>query len=112
LQFKIGLREAKVMLDPQSSKSRSFGFVAFPSKEVLPLPVFWFLMDLLHAQEAQKAIDGMNGEVLGRRPIRTGWAVRRSSTVSGASISGQSGSEEEVNGVINIFLQLFYKFFL
>ena len=26
--------EAKVMRDPQSTKSRSFGFVSFPDKEV------------------------------------------------------------------------------
>ena len=51
------------MRDPQSTKSRSFGFVAFPSRE-----------------DAQRAIEEMNGVQLSRRAIRTGWAIRRSST--------------------------------
>ncbi|KAL3077944.1 hypothetical protein niasHS_013473 [Heterodera schachtii] len=69
--------EAKVMRDPQSSKSRSFGFVAFPNKE-----------------DAQRAIEGLNGTILGRRPLRTGWAVRRNSVGNGGG--GQTyGSEDE-----------------
>uniref|UniRef100_A0A914I0P7 RRM domain-containing protein n=1 Tax=Globodera rostochiensis TaxID=31243 RepID=A0A914I0P7_GLORO len=69
--------EAKVMRDFQSSKSRSFGFVAFTNKE-----------------DARRAIEGLNGMLLGRRPLRTGWAVRRSSVGNGGG-GQQHGSEDE-----------------
>lgn len=52
--------EAKVIRDPQSMKSRGYGFVSFWKQD-----------------DAQKAIDEMNGEVLGKRAIRTNWATRK-----------------------------------
>ena len=52
--------EAKVIRDPATLKSKGYGFVAFVKKE-----------------EAERAIDQMNGAWLGRRAIRTNWASRR-----------------------------------
>ncbi|EJW83197.1 RNA recognition domain-containing protein, partial [Wuchereria bancrofti] len=54
------ISEAKVIRDPQTLKSKGYGFVSFPVKE-----------------NAQKAIEEMNGQMIGRRQIRTNWAVRR-----------------------------------
>ncbi|EFO21360.2 hypothetical protein LOAG_07126 [Loa loa] len=54
------ISEAKVIRDPQTLKSKSYGFVSFAVKE-----------------NAEKAIEKMNGQMIGRRPIRTNWAVRR-----------------------------------
>uniref|UniRef100_A0A0R3RJ78 RRM domain-containing protein n=1 Tax=Elaeophora elaphi TaxID=1147741 RepID=A0A0R3RJ78_9BILA len=55
------ISEAKVIRDPQTLKSKGYGFVSFPLKE-----------------SAEKAIEEMNGQTIGRRQIRTNWAVRRS----------------------------------
>ncbi|VIO86313.1 Uncharacterized protein BM_BM2035 [Brugia malayi] len=54
------ISEAKVIRDPQTLKSKGYGFVSFPVKE-----------------NAQKAIEEMNGQMIGRRQIRTNWAVRK-----------------------------------
>ncbi|CAG9537351.1 unnamed protein product [Cercopithifilaria johnstoni] len=54
------ISEAKVIRDPQTLKSRGYGFVSFPLKK-----------------SAEKAIEKMNGQMIGRRQIRTNWAVRR-----------------------------------
>lgn len=54
------ISEAKVIRDAQTMKSKGYGFVSFPSKE-----------------SALKAIEEMNGQMLGRRQIRTNWATRR-----------------------------------
>ncbi|KAM3726951.1 Nucleolysin TIAR [Dirofilaria immitis] len=54
------ISEAKVIRDPQTLKSRGYGFVSFLLKE-----------------NAEKAIEEMNGQMIGRRQIRTNWAVRK-----------------------------------
>ncbi|CAD5215434.1 unnamed protein product [Bursaphelenchus okinawaensis] len=54
------IAEAKVIRDAQSMKSRGYGFVTF-----------W------RQDDAQKAIDEMNGTILGKRAIRTNWATRK-----------------------------------
>ncbi|VDK71928.1 unnamed protein product [Litomosoides sigmodontis] len=54
------ISEAKVIRDPQTLKSRGYGFVSFPLK-----------------MSAEKAIEEMNGQMIGRRQIRTNWAMRR-----------------------------------
>ena len=48
------------MRDPQSLKSRSFGFVSYARRE-----------------DAARAIIDMQGRLVGRRAVRTGWAQRR-----------------------------------
>ncbi|GMT35262.1 hypothetical protein PFISCL1PPCAC_26559 [Pristionchus fissidentatus] len=54
--------EAKVIRDAQTQKSKGYGFVSFPDRAC-----------------AEKAMAGMNGQMLGRRAIRTNWATRRPS---------------------------------
>ncbi|KAI6174590.1 RNA recognition motif [Aphelenchoides bicaudatus] len=52
--------DAKVIRDPQTLKSKGYGFVSYPKRE-----------------EAERAIEQMNGQWLGRRTIRTNWATRK-----------------------------------
>ena len=55
----IVFSDAKVIRDPTTLKSKGYGFVSFPKRE-----------------EAERAIEQMNGQWLGRRTIRTNWATR------------------------------------
>lgn len=50
----------KVIRDTTTLKSKGYGFVSYPKRE-----------------EAERAIEQMNGQWLGRRTIRTNWATRR-----------------------------------
>jgi len=52
--------DAKVIRDPHTMKSKGYGFVSYPKRE-----------------EAERAIEQMNGQWLGRRTIRTNWATRK-----------------------------------
>lgn len=54
------ISDCKVIRDSGTLKSKGYGFVSFIRKE-----------------EAEKAIEGMNGQWLGRRTIRTNWATRK-----------------------------------
>uniref|UniRef100_A0A7E4ZXV8 Nucleolysin TIA-1/TIAR n=1 Tax=Panagrellus redivivus TaxID=6233 RepID=A0A7E4ZXV8_PANRE len=54
------ISEVKVIRDAQSLKSRGYGFVTFPRKE-----------------DAEAALQEMNGQMIGRRAVRTNWATRR-----------------------------------
>lgn len=46
--------------DTQTLKSKGYGFVSYPKRD-----------------EAERAIEQMNGQWLGRRTIRTNWATRK-----------------------------------
>ncbi|KHN79833.1 Nucleolysin TIAR [Toxocara canis] len=70
------ISEAKVIRDPQTMKSKGYGFVSFPSKE-----------------SAEKAIAGMNGQLVGRRQIRTNWASRKPTTADESHPKEQSFEE-------------------
>ncbi|KAG5451211.1 Nucleolysin TIA-1 isoform, partial [Clonorchis sinensis] len=52
--------ECKIIKDMHTQKPKGYGFVAYKSRE-----------------EAERAIQVMNGQILGSRAIRTNWAVRR-----------------------------------
>ncbi|TPP63947.1 Nucleolysin TIA-1 [Fasciola gigantica] len=52
--------ECKIIKDMHTQKPKGYGFVAYKTK-----------------QEAERAIQIMNGQVIGSRAIRTNWAVRR-----------------------------------
>ncbi|CAO4365794.1 unnamed protein product [Caenorhabditis nigoni] len=52
--------DAKVIRDTNTTKSKGYGFVSYPKRE-----------------EAERAIEQMNGQWLGRRTIRTNWATRK-----------------------------------
>uniref|UniRef100_A0A0N5AN67 RRM domain-containing protein n=1 Tax=Syphacia muris TaxID=451379 RepID=A0A0N5AN67_9BILA len=70
------ISEAKVIRDSQTQKSKGYGFVSFPVKE-----------------NAEKAIESMNGQMIGRRQIRTNWATRKSNTSEDGSVKEQSYDE-------------------
>ncbi|VDN07946.1 unnamed protein product [Thelazia callipaeda] len=67
--------DAKVIRDATTLKSKGYGFVSYPKRE-----------------EAERAIEQMNGQWLGRRTIRTNWATRKP-TSTGAG-DGQYGRTE------------------
>ena len=48
--------DAKVIRDPATLMSKGYGFCSFPKRD-----------------EAERAIEQMNGQWLGRRTIRTNW---------------------------------------
>ena len=57
------VRDARVMWDQSTGRSRGYGFVAFSDKS-----------------EADRAINEMNGHWLGNRTIRCNWAKQKSNT--------------------------------
>ncbi|KAL5021721.1 hypothetical protein ScPMuIL_000876 [Solemya velum] len=60
--FKVfgDISDCKIIRDPQTMKSKGYGFVSFVNKV-----------------DAETAIANMNGQWLGSRPIRTNWATRK-----------------------------------
>ena len=56
----LSSRDCRVVRDPQTLKSKGYGFVSFTKKV-----------------EAENAIALMNGQWLGSRSIRTNWATRK-----------------------------------
>jgi len=52
---------AKIIMDPHTLKSKGYGFVSFPQRA-----------------DAERAIEQMNGQVIGKRTVRTNWASRKS----------------------------------
>lgn len=54
------ISDCKIIRDPQTLKSKGYGFVSFVKKE-----------------DAENAIAGMNGQWIGSRAIRTNWATRK-----------------------------------
>ncbi|EGT49455.1 CBN-TIAR-2 protein [Caenorhabditis brenneri] len=52
--------EAKIIRDTTTNKAKGYGFVSYPRRE-----------------DAERAIEQMNGQWLGRRTIRTNWASRK-----------------------------------
>ncbi|GMT17047.1 hypothetical protein PFISCL1PPCAC_8344 [Pristionchus fissidentatus] len=70
------ISEAKVIRDATTLKSKGYGFVSFPKRD-----------------EAERAIEQMNGQWLGRRAIRTNWATRKPTD---ANESG-NGTRREMN---------------
>ena len=61
--FLVHFRDCRVVRDPQTLKSKGYGFVSFTKKV-----------------EAENAIALMNGQWLGSRSIRTNWATRKPPT--------------------------------
>uniref|UniRef100_A0A0B7B3V3 RRM domain-containing protein n=1 Tax=Arion vulgaris TaxID=1028688 RepID=A0A0B7B3V3_9EUPU len=54
------ISDCKIIRDPATMKSRGYGFVSF-----------------VYKQDAEAAINNMNNQWLGTRPIRTNWATRK-----------------------------------
>ncbi|KAI3870295.1 hypothetical protein MKX03_029684 [Papaver bracteatum] len=74
-----GLLSAKVIYDRDSGKARGFGFVTFSS-----------------AQDAQSAIDALNGVELEGRPLRLNLAAERAKTVASQVEETKSGSDAKI----------------
>ena len=62
------ISDCRVVRDPQTLKSKGYGFVSFVKKT-----------------DAENAISTMNGQWLGSRAIRTNWATRKPSSARGAN---------------------------
>lgn len=69
------ISDCRVVRDPQTLKSKGYGFVSFVKKA-----------------DAESAIQTMNGQWLGSRAIRTNWATRKPPSGRGSEISGLGGS--------------------
>ncbi|ESO09499.1 hypothetical protein HELRODRAFT_97603 [Helobdella robusta] len=72
------ISDAKIITDPQTGRSKGFGFVCFVRKE-----------------DAEMAITGMNGTWLGGRTIRTNWATGKG--VMSTSMRPQQSHYKELN---------------
>ncbi|ODN06529.1 Nucleolysin TIAR [Orchesella cincta] len=90
------IEDCRVVRDPQTLKSKGYGFVSFVKKsaatndrmkmkevrrlkknlKVKPCHSY-FLLFSVDLQEAEAAIAAMNGQWLGNRSIRTNWATRK-----------------------------------
>lgn len=69
------ISDCRVLRDVQTLKSKGYGFVSFVKKN-----------------EAENAIQTMNGQWLGSRAIRTNWATRKPPTGNRSSIGSAMGS--------------------
>jgi len=71
------ISDCRVVRDPQTLKSKGYGFVSFVKKS-----------------DAENAIAGMNGQWLGTRAIRTNWATRKPpAPKDGTSFSNYAASK-------------------
>lgn len=73
------ISDCKIIRDPQTSKSKGYGFVSFYRKE-----------------DAENAISKMNGQKVGSRPIRTNWAVRKPASAAQKEANSKPLTYEEV----------------
>ncbi|XP_047955273.1 RNA-binding protein 28-like isoform X2 [Salvia hispanica] len=67
--------------NPGTGSSKGFAFVKFTSK-----------------QDAEKAIQNLNGKKIGKRPVAVDWAVSKKIYASGNNTSAPTGDEEEGDG--------------
>lgn len=74
------ISDCKIIRDPQTLKSRGYGFVSFVKKE-----------------DAENAIAGMNGQWIGSRAIRTNWASRKPPAPNNKESSKPLSFEEVYN---------------
>ncbi|RWS14802.1 nucleolysin TIAR-like isoform X1 [Dinothrombium tinctorium] len=74
------ISDCRVVRDPQTLKSKGYGFVSFVKKA-----------------DAENAITTMNGQWLGSRAIRTNWATRKPPSARGANdVSGQGTTGKQL----------------
>ncbi|XP_077544352.1 cytotoxic granule associated RNA binding protein TIA1-like isoform X7 [Haemaphysalis longicornis] len=79
------ISDCRVVRDPQTLKSKGYGFVSFVKKA-----------------DAENAIGTMNGQWLGSRAIRTNWATRKPP----ANRTQTEGEPAEASGVVLGMLQV------
>jgi len=75
------ISDCRVVRDPQTLKSKGYGFVSFVKKN-----------------DAENAIAGMNGQWLGTRAIRTNWATRKPPAPKDGMSTSKPLSYDEVFG--------------
>jgi len=75
------ISDCRVVRDPQTLKSKGYGFVSFVKKS-----------------DAENAIAGMNGQWLGTRAIRTNWATRKPPAPKDGMSASKPLSYDEVFG--------------
>ncbi|KAK3022150.1 hypothetical protein RJ639_045289 [Escallonia herrerae] len=87
----VGHSDARVMWDQKTGRSRGFGFVAFRNQ-----------------QEAQSAINDLNGKWLGSRQIRCNWATKgagssddKQSLDAKSVVELTNGSSEDGKEILN-----------
>jgi len=79
------ISDARVMRDPNTNRSRGYGFVAFRRKE-----------------DAERAMSEMNGEWLGGRPIRCNWANQKSKLPDTGDYISVSNQTSQLNTTVYI----------
>lgn len=78
------LVQANVMWDMKTGRSRGYGFVNFREKE-----------------DASQALQSMNGQMLGDRPIRLNWATHKQNNNNGHNSTSQHHHHHHHNNNIN-----------
>jgi nucleolysin TIA-1/TIAR len=79
------ISDARIMWDQATGRSRGYGFVAFRRRE-----------------DAQRALQEMNGEWLGNRPIRCNWANQKGTGIDEpAHVSGLDYAQVVKEGLIS-----------
>ena len=89
--------DCRVVRDPQTLKSKGYGFVSFMKKV-----------------EAENAIALMNGQWLGSRSIRTNWATRKPPAKNDGKILGWNFHKKAVSawrtsGKSNILIRILFE---
>lgn len=74
------ISNCRIVRDPQTLKSKGYAFVSFVKKN-----------------DAESAIQAMNGQWLGSRAIRTNWSTRKPLTTTGKGVSKTADYEEIYN---------------
>jgi nucleolysin TIA-1/TIAR len=74
------ISNCRIVRDPQTLKSKGYAFVSFVKKN-----------------DAESAIQAMNGQWLGSRAIRTNWSTRKPPTTTGKGVSKTADYEEIYN---------------
>ena len=74
------ISDCRVVRDPQTFKSKNYGFVSFVKKT-----------------DAENAIQTMNGQWLGSRAIRTNWATRKPPTSRSNTLDISTSSSQPIS---------------
>jgi len=74
------VKDARVMIDPNTGRSRGFGFISYRTK-----------------QEAESALGQMNGEWLGSRAVRVNWANQKSQNQPNPTELTELGTESSTS---------------
>lgn len=82
------ISDCRVVRDPQTLKSKGYGFVSFVKKT-----------------DAESAIQTMNGQWLGSRAIRTNWATRKPPSRGGGEMTGVGSGGSKMMSFEEVYQQ-------